>query len=412
MEYLKLRSFLIEFRHRIQSANVFLTFNENLANNTKTKILLKVNEISISIDNQNYKIDINNFFNINIKSICNLIIKNNSISFRFNTNETNFDKELLKLNLQDTVEQPENSISGSKINVICNDKYSLNCSNCKSNLAALDSEDQNSVQFSRILELPSNGLDLNEWFCHKPHSLIVNDNRNSECISNEINDCHRHDAVSNLFKPKNCDLFYSNFYVLFNRDIIDASRVRQKRNYFYCKRCLNFLGEKTSNDSIKMWCENFCFNDQLPFYQNKNVFDNIIHLIKMQIAQSDAFLYLSSIVKIIFEAKVPKNDSQLYLLIQIMDRNLDLYKLNLENFKLEQTKGIKIMYHCIAITPDDKDTDDLKTLNYWKKDMDSVVYEISSNIYHKFCKYLESNSKFIPDFYRKNNLFYLSYIDL
>lgn len=408
MENLKLRSFLIEFRHRIQSANVFLTFNEDLSNNTETKIQLKVNKILIRIDSVEYKIDINSFFNINIQSICNLIIKNNSISFRFNTNDSKFDKEFLKLNLQDSVDQME-KISAKEINVQCNEDYSFNCSNCKSNLLV-----ENVIKFSRILELPSPGLDLNDWFCHKPHSLIVNDNKNSECVNKEIIDCHKHETVSNLFKPKNCDLFYSNFYVLINRDIIDAKRLKEKKNYIYCKRCLNFLGEITSNDSVKFWCENFCFNDHLSFYQCKNNdLDNIIDLIKSQTTQTEnTFFYLTSIVKIIFEAKLPKNDTKLYLLIQIMDRNLDLYKLNMETFKLEQTKGLKIMYHCMAIEPNEEDTDDLKTLSYWRKDMDTVNHEISSYIYYKFCKYLESNSKFIPDFYRKNNLFYLSYIDL
>ena len=191
MDRLAITSFLIEHRSRIQSANVFIIFNQNLSEKqNETKIQLTPDEIIISTAKKSYKISVKSFFNINIKTLCNLIVKNNAMSFRFNTNESKFGLEVLELN------QIAIPIEKNQIQIKCNEDLMMSCSNCKSNLT------DKPVNFQRILELPSGGLDLNDWFCHKPHTLITNKTDHSECFNEEV------DGVVSKFQPKISDIFF------------------------------------------------------------------------------------------------------------------------------------------------------------------------------------------------------------
>lgn len=220
--------------------------------------------------------------------------------------------------------------------------------------------------------------------------------------------------MSSIFQPKSCDLFYSDFYILINREVIESKRLREKFNYIYCKRCLKFLGESNAG-VVKIWSENVSFGDNHVSFYTKSSIHSVIELIRRNLntlKTDNSNIYLSSIVKIIFEAINPKNNHKLYLLIQILDQNLDLFKLNLENFELEPSKGIKVMFFTFTIHPDKDNDENLKTLNFWLKDINTTQCEISSDLYYTFCRYLDTNSKYIPDFYRKNNLFNLTYIDL
>lgn len=398
MERLAITSFLIEHRSRIQSANVFIVFNQNLSeNNNETKIQLTPDAIIINTDQNKYQISVKSFFNINIKTLCNLIVKNNSMSFRFNTNENNFGLELLELKNDVSIDKDKNSI---KINT--NEDLMINCSNCKSNLT------EKPVNIQRILELPSGGLDLNDWFCHKPHNLITNKTNNSSCFNEE------EDGVTSKFQPKINDIFYSHFYVLMNQSAIDASKLRIKNQVMHCHRCLQYLGELPNSTSMKLWCENIRFNETTPFFEHLGA-KSVISLIRDTINNfqiESSYLFLSSIIKVLFETKIPSSenvDAKMYLLIQIMDKNLDLFKLNQTSFMLEKTQSLKLMYHIININNVSDDQKDQETLKFW---MNETSYELSFKVFNQFCKYLEGNSKFIPDFYRKNNLFYLSYIDI
>ena len=165
---------------------------------------------------------------------------------------------------------------------------------------------------------------------------------------------------------------------------------------------------------MKLWCENFRFNETTSFYEKLGT-ESVIHLIRDTINNfqiESTYLFLSSIIKILFETKIPNSENvgaKMYLLIQIMDKNLDLFKLNQTSFLLEKTQSLKLMYHTIDLNNMRDDHKDQDTLKFW---MNETSYELSFKVFNQFCKYLDGNSKFIPDFYRKNNLFYLSYIDL
>lgn len=150
-----LRSFLIEYRKNLQSANVLITFTENLID-TETNIKIKTDTIFLKTSKEQYKIDIPNM-QVNIHSVHNLIIKNNSISFRFNSQS--FGEEILKIGGGLENENSSNNNQQQKINIKENEDYSLNCENCKSNLSV---EEKSLVKFERILELPSSG-DISEW---------------------------------------------------------------------------------------------------------------------------------------------------------------------------------------------------------------------------------------------------------
>lgn len=393
MEKLKIKSFLIEFRERIQSGNCFISFN-NALDQHQTKVSLKSSEIVIQVDDDVHKIETKSFFVINIKSFHSLLVKDSFISFRFITaNEKQFDTEVLKVN------GSSRKFQRIKLSVDSNkdgESVSITCSNCDSLLTV-----EKEVTFHRIRELPSSNLDVSDWFCHRHgDEKLFDDSQNKEDSSASC-----FDEKTQQFQPKLNDIFYGPFCLQLNTQLFEKSRLRQKRNLIHCKRCLQLIG--TSSDAMtKFWWESVKFNSK-HFFDVPSPIELFKLVIKNHLA-SDGLTYLTPIVKIIFESAIPTDDKKVHILIQIMDRNLQLLQLNLSDSQLLERSSIKVMY----LKLNESNADDERTLKYWQKDINVSTFELSFKMFHTLCEYLKTQSELIPDVYRSNNGFQLSYIEL
>lgn len=383
MEKLKISSFVIEYRPRIKAGNCFICFSSSLDKH-QTTVSLKLTEIVILIDEDVHKIETKNLFDINIKSFHSLLVKDNYMSFRFITaNESQFDTEVLKVN--GTV----NKFQRISLSVDSEKDFSVNCSNCDS-LLTVDP----AVTLKRIRELPSANLDVSDWFCHRHGDEKIFDNQESTCF----------DEATQQFQPRVNDVFYAPFFFLMNDQHFDKSRLRQKRKLIHCKRCLQLMGE-SSSAVTKFWCESVKFNGK-PFFDVDSPISLIKNVIKNHLA-SDGLMYLAPIVKIIFEAAVPTDDQKVHILIQVMDKNLQLLRLNLDDLQLLERRSIKVMY----LKLNNENADDERALKYWQKDMSITTFELSFKLFHTLCEYLKAQSQLIPEAYRINNCFQLSYIE-
>lgn len=392
MDKLKIKSFIIESRSRIQSGNCFISFN-NALDKHQTKVSLKSSEIVIRVDDDEHKIETKKFFDINIKSFHSLLVKENFMSFRFITaNEKQFDTELLKLD--------GSSSKFQRIKVRLEEKnephpVSVTCSNCDSSLT-----NDKEVKFRRILELPSSNLDVSDWFCHRHGDEKLFDDTNNQAESTTV--CF--DEKTHQFQPKTHDIFYGPFCLQMNSQLLDKSRLREKRKIIYCKRCLQLMGE-TSSSITKFWCDSVKFNGQ-SFFDVASPIDLIKVVIKNHLS-CDGLVSLVPIVKIIFESAIPSDDKKVHILIQVMDKNLQLLRLNLDDSLLMERSSIKVMY--LKLNQDNDD--DERTLKYWLKDINIATFELSFKMFHTLCEYLKAQSELIPDVYRSNNGFQLSYIE-
>lgn len=391
MDKLKMKSFVVEYRSRIKAGNCFIYFNNKLDQH-QTKVLLRASGIVIQIDDDVYKIETKNFFNINIKSFHSLLVKDAYISFRFIVDEDKFDSEVLLVN------GSESKFQRIKLNVESNKDgvdMAITCSNCSSLITS-----QKEVTLKRILELPSSNLDVSDWFCHRHgDEKIFNDGENKEESSSGC-----FDEKTHQFQPKTHDLFYGPFCLLMNSQLMDMTRLRQKRQLIYCKRCLQPMGEH--RDTItKFWCDSVKFNGR-PFFDVDSPITLIRNVIKNHLA-CDGLMYLAPIVKIIFESAKPTDEHKVNVLIQVMEKNLQLLRLNLEDSKLTEQRSIKVMY----LKLNHADADDERTLNYWRKDINVVTFELSFKMFHSLCEYLKTQSELIPEVYRSNNSFQFSYIE-
>lgn len=390
MEVLKIKSLTIEHRSRIQAGNCFISFNSNLDKH-QTKVSLKQSEIIVKVDDDVHTIETKDFFDINIKSFHSLLVKDNFISFRFITaNEKQFDAEVLKAGGEFTkFQRIKLSLDSSKseVNVV------VACSNCDSSIT-----NNQQLTIRRILELPSSNLDVSDWFCHRHDDEKLFDETKNESVAS----CF--DEKTHQFQPKLNDIFYGPFYLLMNSQSFDKTRLRQKKRLIYCKRCLQMVGE--SNNAItKLWFESVKFNSK-PFFDVDIPIDLLKLVIRNHLA-CDGFVQVAPIAKIIFESVI-RDDQKIHILVQVMDRSLQLLKYNLEDSKLLKTQSIKLMY----LKLNHESADDERALKYWQKDINIVTYELSFKMFHALCEYLKTQSELIPDAYRTNNGFHLSYIDL
>lgn len=398
MEKLKISSFVIEFRKNLGAGNAFIKFNEKLGT-AETKVLLKSNEIIIHAGDEEYTIETANFFYINVKSFYNLLVKDNFISFRFITSNENFGSDLVS-NISGAITYQKLKLN---LNNECDVKVS--CSNCDSLLTT-----EKEINFKRVLELPSSNMAISDWFCHRHdgEKIFQNSEQNNNKSCNE-KECFNEETQ--MFKPKINDIFYGPFHLLLNSQPFEMNRFRPKKNQsnlMHCKRCLQLLCQLNGASCLMFWWENIKFNGKY-MYSDVNTPIDLVRKVICNHLSCDSLSYLSPIIKVIFESINPNTGQKIHILLQVMDKNLKLLKLNLENYKLTEVKTIKVMYMKLDQLKND---DDERTLKYWQKDINTMTFEFSFKMFHLFAEYLEKQSATIPEIYRFNNSFLLSYIEV
>ncbi|XP_077299893.1 uncharacterized protein LOC143920802 [Arctopsyche grandis] len=290
-------------------------------------------------------------------------------------------------------------------------KVKLQCSNCSNDMFKIKNNECDdaaaALSFNRILELPSDNLDMSEWFCHK----------------------HDHGNESGeTLAPSETDVYYGLYYFLVNAFNIKQSLVdfNKKRNIVHCERCFSWLGVKLHDstcfqfwDSCVKFVENidsenkstrvFRFFHRVAQPETANVaLSNFICLIKYAI-KNTVIDSMTSTCKIMFECKMT-SDSIKCILVWIMDRNLDILKTksyvegdNQNEIKLDRVLTSKLLY---------KIDDNSEMVKNWSNDSLVQSFDISKDMFLEGSKHLSEMSCYIPHSFRNTNDFFVSYLKI
>lgn len=383
---------LIEYSSRLQVANFFLLFKKRFADTQSVKILLKPTEIALHFDGEKFTLDLTEHFQLETCSLSLLNIGGDNVSFRLNTNnENNFRFEYLNLNNN---ESPTDVLK-LKVNVESDKDFQIVCSNCTCPLTSM-------LNYRRVLELPSENLDLSEWFCHKHHST-----------AETISDNHPINAKEKFnfakFSPRDTDLLFGQFFFLVNTTKL--TNVKTKNNFVYCRRCLQFIGETVRDSTIKIWDENIKILsaklESQSLFDGSSIFNNFYFIIRKNIQDFDfmSSAGLPSTNKILFETK-DSDGSTHFLLLQVMNKNLELFTLSgfaSSMVSLQQLVGMKVFYRI--------ESDETRPMvKFWQNDVGCSNIQISKKMFTVAVDTLNEYSKFVPVTYRSMGGFAISYL--
>lgn len=411
---MEISNIIIEKRPRLQCANFFISFTNNFVEQDAVKLNVTPEKLLIKLDEREFVVKLSDhFLQLHTKTLSQLIIKKNYVSFRINTNTENFSSELL--HVKDEVNGVNNNAFALRYQVKVNTTYKIKCSNCTNILT----ED---VVFTRILELPSENMDMSEWFCHK-HQHDVKPPE-EDCVGNTDHQKFYDDAIdekfnSSKFKPGTKDIFYGSYFGLFNMKLFKS--VRTKGKLTYCKRCFQFLGELSNlkyKDSIKIWNDTVNFETISPpietifLFENASLLKNFIFILcKLQHDFTFELFGLPQLFKVIFEATMSDGKKN-FLLLQVMDHNLEMLRLSKtsdqtisSHIVLEKCKTVKLLFKF-------EEDEDQPLVKFWLSNTNVSSIQISPQMFMTAVEYLTKMSSLIPECYRTSYGFVLSYLDM
>lgn len=197
---------------------------------------------------------------INAATLSRFVHTPGHISFRVCTDRANtFDEELLCRVLPSAMrlQQPPHAKPALLPSVRREQRVQLRCVDCCEPLSEF-------IAFERVLPLPSDNLDADEWFCHHRHGEHSHAAASADAAAAECgeldNDAADADAVAEArtnagkINARPLDLLYGQYcFVLHYGRLINTS-VRQQR-YVYCA-CGAELGEYYRHtETVKLWNE-------------------------------------------------------------------------------------------------------------------------------------------------------------
>lgn len=354
-------------------------------------------------------------------SLSNLKIETNSLSFRVLTEPSgpncsgSFFNEVLNANVDSGHALIASSNERQIINLEKNERISFHCANC-SNKITKDHKDFD-VVFERILELPSENMDMSEWFCHGTNGKHCHsEKKNAACLNSNYSN----------FKPSVTDLYYGVcYFVVDSSNFIDNfKKFNEKRDLIHCNRCLSCLGSK-KDEAFKFWnsCLKFSkISDSSTDSLTLNLFSyerNGLSLVSNNLPLSDVLFVISSLMKeSLIGLQMPsackmilecEGSSKQSLLIWVMDRNLDVLKnlddnsnteLNRKEIKLNRVVAAKLLY---SVVEEANITDD------WREPAVQIA-SVSKNMFVAANTYFVKNSSLIPESSRKSSGYTISYI--
>lgn len=354
-------SLVMEIRPRLQSVNVYIVLKQK--SSSDIDLILNCNDFSIVLEGNVHKI-LCTGVNILPESLSSLQINGLHVSFRFQTNSNpqdftgRFKAEFLQPpQLQKHIKKSVNWLKR-------NTNYSIFCSNCRQTFC-------NNVSFQRVLPLPSDHLDLSDWFCHG-HNIDTNTNLN----------------------PNANDIFYTETYVhlansLINGDVIKSDKV------IVCKRCLLWLGLKVNDLVVKIWFNTVSFKSDDETYHSSPL--NDVHLVTNEILSS-SFLNMA---KIVFHCQI-NNNVKNYILLWVIEKKL--------NLQADVSKGIK---NCdVAKVLFKFEEEESPLVLEWQKESVTTAMCISKPMMVELLKHLYKINKMFPEEFRVTNGFFVSYLCL
>ncbi|XP_055309747.1 uncharacterized protein LOC129573357 [Sitodiplosis mosellana] len=386
---MKIENILIEHFPRLKCANFFILFDTNFDDVSSVRVHLRPTEIFVRFENDHSTtIDLQSLaVRIQINSLSLLIAKENLISFRINI-ASSFREEILPM--QSTM----NAASAMKrlsLNVEPDTEFSIVCDNCSGPLSK-------SLHFRRILELPSEQMDSNEWFCHKPEATTCNGQ-------------HQPVFSATSLMPAEDDLLFGNYFALIHRTHIQNIHVNSQQRMIHCKRCLSHIGESVGDSTLKFWNGNIKIirtNVDTPerlFTDSNSLFHNFLVIVDR--VSYDYQMLGRQTLKLLFEARSSKGTT--FLFIQTMARNLEIYQMDkhtnttTDRATMTRVDGIKCLFLC-------EENTDRTLVEFWQKDVNVVSAHISIGMLDATVEHLHLLSKYVPEQFRMNNGFCLSYL--
>lgn len=411
---MSMENVLVEHFTRLKCANFFILFRTSF--DDLPAVTVNVRETSISIENANTESIIISLESIGLQLQINtlslLIVRHESISFRINTSTSeHFHNEILPLN-DDNKDRPPVHLA---ISIEPSAAFILHCDNCTASLT-------DSLCFRRILELPSDNMDLSEWFCHKPHdkcappepshtkSTASNTSTSCEPSSSLANDRDKYNCAK--FVPEQEDLFYGQFFVMIDLKHFANVKIDADTDMIHCARCLKHVGERVKRKSAKIWNRNVrttSGNDEFEriFVGNHTPFAEFVAIVE-RIANDFHLLGCQS-QKLLCEAHDYDGCGK-FLFIHVMAKNMNLYQRSNDTvgshdnvIDLMQIDGRKCLFRC-------EKKSDQALLHFWQNDVNVVPVQLSIEMLNFVVERLVECSKFVPETFRMNNGFCLSYL--
>lgn len=350
----------MEIRPRLQSVNVYIVLKEKTSD---INVVLNSNDFSIVIKENVHTVPCTGV-NILPESLSSLQIDGLHVSFRFQTNSNPQDfMGRFKAEFLQTPQTP-NYLKKNVNWLKKNTKYSLFCSNCRKTFCS-------DVSFQRVLPLPSDNLDLSDWFCHG-HSIDVNADLN----------------------PNTNDIFYTETYVHLADSLISGGVIKPDK-VIVCKRCLFWIGLKVNDLVVKIWFNSVGFKSDEGTYNSSPLHD--VHLVTNEILSS-SFLNMA---KVIFHCQINSNVKN-YILLWVVEKKLNLLA--------DVSKGIKNCDVAKVLFKFEEEENSL--VLEWQRESVTTMMSISKAMMVDLLKQLYKINKNFPREFRVTNGFFVSYLCL
>lgn len=349
-------SLVIEIRPRLQSVNVYIVLKQKTSD---VDVILNHNNFSVILEGNEHCIPCGEL-NILPDSLSSLQTNDTHLSFRFQTNALQdfsgrFKAEFLQPPQIEKYTRKNNWLKKTTV-------YTISCLNCTQIFC-------NNVTFQRVLPLPSDNLDLSNWFCHG----------------------HNADANTNL-NPAATDVFYTETYVHLAYNLLENVR---SSDVIVCKRCLVWIGLKVNDVVARLWFNTVCFKSDGETYNTAALSD--VYIVTNEIL-NNSFL---NAAKIVFHCQVTNNVRN-YILLWVVEKKL--------NIIADVCKGIT---NCdVAKVLFKFETEETAQVLDWQNETITSVVGISKVMMVDLLKNLYCMNKFFPREFRTTNGFFVSYLCL
>lgn len=347
------------------------------------------------------------------------MVKNYLISFRANTSDDdNFYKEMLSA---PKLPEIQKTLVKLPINVKPNDEFQIICVNCECPLS-------DTLSFRRVLELPSENMDLSEWYCHKPMTPAEGGDEGGSCsagshshtIDNQSKTVDHDESTKHnytKFHPRRDDFLYGNFFALFHIDNFKNLRIDNDSKLLHCRRCLRHIGESARFESIRIWNCNVrimasvkddsdAMVTSAPLFNGNSIYANFMFILNKILVDFELVVAVAyQTQRIIFET-IHLDGSYRFLFVQIMSKNQDIFQMAGVRgtvIEMKPTNGMKVLFRC-------ESNENQALLRFWQNDVNVISSQLSVEMFECVLLRLEERSKFVPEMFRENNGFTLSYI--
>lgn len=354
---MEIASLIIEIRPRIRSANVFIEFNNNL--DSCPSIVLTKHSIEIADKQTSLGVPCDNLI-IVTDSLTNVMFNKTKLNFRFTTENVLGERGCYKTEL--LVNAKEHfEINTCKQLLKKNTNYIIHCLNCKRALS-------NTVRFKRVLPLPSEGSNPNEWFCHQ------------------------HTESKFDFQPKIDDVFYAISYV--NIHVSNMSCIKKSGKVVVCRYCFSWLGVECDKHTLRLWHNTVNFVSNTKSIESCSLSD-ILQSIKIMLEQ------LNTCVKLIINCQSTSEKKDIVLL-WVLEKKLQILFKDCNGVKSHNVAKVLFKF----VKPDDPDF-----IQWNNNSLISDVF-VSKPMFVDLLKHLHRFNKIFPEAFSKSNDFNISYLFL